>query len=97
MSITHSSIVGAPIQSVFPWFERPGAFSRLSPPWQPVRLHQESASLRDGEAVLALPGGLTWVAQHDADAYDPPFRFADEVARRGIRSLPVASLVQVGG
>lgn len=94
MSITHSSIVGAPIESVFSWFERPGAFSRLSPPWQPARLQQESASLKDGEAVLALPGGLDWVAQHDADAYDPPFSFADTVTRRGIPSLPVASLVR---
>src|SRR5690554_3820531 len=94
MSITHSSIVDAPIDGVFSWFERPGAFARLSPPWQPTRLRQESPSLKDGEAVLALPGGLSWVAEHDADAYDPPFRFADEVTRRGIASLPVASLVR---
>jgi hypothetical protein len=34
------------------------------PPLLPVRVAAEAASLRDGRAVLALPGGLRWVAQH---------------------------------
>jgi uncharacterized protein (TIGR01777 family) len=36
--------------------------------------------LRDGRSVLGLPGGLKWVAQHQPDKYDPPHRFADELA-----------------
>lgn len=94
MSIVHSSVVDASIDEVFEWFSRPGAFTRLSPPWQPARLKTEGTSLKSGEAVLALPGGLTWVAKHDPDAYDPPHCFADRVARSGLRSLPVAVSVR---
>lgn len=57
MGITHSSIVQAPIEDVFAWHTGPGAFSRLSPPRQPVHLRAESDSLNDGEAILALPDG----------------------------------------
>ncbi len=94
MSIMHRSVVNAPVQDVFDWFSRPGAFVRLSPPWQPARIVEESASLFDGEAVLALPGGLTWVARHDPQSYHPPHRFSDQVARRGLSSAPVSWAVR---
>jgi hypothetical protein len=42
-----------------------------------VRVAREAPSVRDGQAVLALPGGLRWVAGHDPAAYDPPRQFAD--------------------
>ena len=48
---------------------------RLTPPWHPVRVLAESGSLRDGQAVLGLPGRVRWVAQHQPDGYDPPRRF----------------------
>src|SRR5690554_2091776 len=94
MSILHSSVVNGQISDVFDWFTRPGAFTRLSPPWQPASLAKESTSLASGEAILSLPGGLTWVARHDPADYDPPHRFADRVARAGLASLPVASFVR---
>ena len=94
MSIRHSSVVQAPVDEVFAWFARPGAFVRLSPPWQPARLRSQSTSLADGCAVLQLPGGLTWVAQHDPEAYAPPHRFADRLVRRGLSSLPVAAVLR---
>jgi len=86
MGITYSSVVDAPISEVFGWHTRPGAITRLSPPWQPVRVGQEATSLRDGRAVLLLPGGVRWVAQHQPDGYNPPHQFVDELAR------PVASV-----
>ncbi|WP_053616531.1 TIGR01777 family oxidoreductase [Nocardiopsis sp. NRRL B-16309] len=79
MVFQRSSVVGAPVDEVFDWHARPGAFARLAPPWQPVHPVAEARSLRDGAAVLALPGGLRWVAAHDPDAYDPPHRFADRL------------------
>ncbi|MEV0764500.1 TIGR01777 family oxidoreductase [Nocardia sp. NPDC050435] len=90
MGIERSSIVSAPLPEVFDWFARPGAFTRLSPPWQPMSLVREADSLADGRAVLRLPGGLRWVARHDRRAFDPPHRFADEVARDGLALLPAA-------
>ncbi len=78
--IVQRSVVHHPLEEVFAWHERPGAFSRLSPPWLPGRLVHEASSLRDGEAVIGLPGGLRWVARHRADGYDPPHSFVDELA-----------------
>lgn len=94
MGLTYSSVVDAPREEVFAWYGRPGAFARLSPPWQPMRLVAEAASLRDGRAELALPGGLRWIAQHQADDYDPPRRFADVLVRGGPASLPAAVAVR---
>lgn len=74
------------MKEVFAWHGRPGAIVRLSPPWQPVRVLSESGSLRDGQAVLGLPGGIKWVAQHQADGYDPPHRFVDELTSQPLRT-----------
>lgn len=88
VGLAHSSIIEAPVEEVFAWHARPGAITRLTPPWQPVRVLAEASSLRDGRAVLGLPGGLRWVAAHQPDSYDPPRQFADELV-----SWPLASVV----
>ena len=77
MGLTYSSVLRAAPDDVFAWHSRPGAITRLMPPWQPVRVVREAPSVRDGQAVLALPGGLRWVAGHDPGSYDPPRQFAD--------------------
>ena len=77
MGFTYSSVVDAELSEVFAWHGRPGAITRLMPPWQPVKVLQEATSLRDGTAVLGLPGGLRWVAAHQPASYDPPHVFAD--------------------
>jgi hypothetical protein len=82
MGLRYSSVVDAPVTEVFAWHERPGALGRLVPPWQPLEVVEEASSLRDGKAVLRMPGGLRWVAQHSA--CDPPHRFVDELV-----SLPL--------
>jgi len=83
MGLRHTSIVEAPLEQVFAWHERPGALRRLAPPWQPIRVIEEAASLRDGKAILRLPGGVRWVAQHSG--YDPPHRFVDELVSLPLR------------
>ncbi|MBF6329524.1 TIGR01777 family oxidoreductase [Nocardia transvalensis] len=94
MSISCSSVVAAPRDEVFAWYERPGAFTRLAPPWQPVDVAAEARSLADGRAVLRLPGGLRWVAQHRSADYDPPRRFVDAIAVDGLASAPAAALLR---
>jgi uncharacterized protein (TIGR01777 family) len=59
-----------------------------------VRVLAESDSLRDGTAVIGLPGGLTWVSRHDPAGYDPPHRFVDAIAADGPASLPVRALLK---
>ncbi len=94
MGLEYSSVVDAAIADVFAWYARPGAFSRLSPPWQPMRMITEAASLRDGRATLALPGGLRWVAVHQPDGYDPPRRFVDTIGGDGLATLPARMAVR---
>jgi uncharacterized protein len=79
MGLTYSSVVDSSPGDVFAWHARPGAMTRLTPPWLPVRVLRETSSLRDGQAVLGLPGGLRWTAVHQPGAYDPPHAFADEL------------------
>ena len=58
MGLVYASVIDAPRSEVFAWHTRPGAFIRLSPPWQPMRVLTEAESLANGRARLALPGGL---------------------------------------
>src|SRR5690349_978181 len=88
MAIDYDSVVDAPLAEVFAWHTRPGAMARLVPPWQPMKVLAETTSLADGRAVLGLPGGLRWVAQHDAGQFEPPHRFADVLSSAGPMSWP---------
>ena len=88
VGIEYESIVDHPLDEVFAWHTRPGAMPRLVPPWQPMTAVTETSSLKDGRAVLGLPGGLRWIAQHDPAGYDPPHRFVDRLSSAGVRSWP---------
>jgi uncharacterized protein (TIGR01777 family) len=88
MGIEHESVVDHPLAEVFAWHARPGAMRRLVPPWQPIKVIAETQSLADGRAVLGLPGGLRWVAQHDPAGYNPPYRFVDDLSSDGPGSWP---------
>jgi len=94
MGLVYSSVIDAPIYQVFDWHTRPGAITRLTPPWQPVRVVTEADSLQHGRSELGLPGGLRWVADHQPDAYDPPRRFVDSIGADGLASLPLRLAVR---
>ncbi|MGI8868732.1 MAG: TIGR01777 family oxidoreductase [Mycobacteriales bacterium] len=80
MTFTWTSVVNAPVTEVFDWHAQPGAIARLMPPWQPVRIVEEASTLYDGRAVLSLPGGLRWIAEHDTAGYERPNQFVDRLA-----------------
>ncbi len=63
MGITAASVVPFPVDEVLAWHGRPGAFSRLLPPWLPLRMIHEPSSLEDGRTVVRLPGGLSLVTR----------------------------------
>lgn len=92
MGIEHSSTVAAPIDEVFAWHGRPGALSRLLPPWMPGRVRAEASSLADGRAELTLPGGLVWIAQHDPAGFEPGRAFVDERVPAGLASAPLGPI-----
>lgn len=88
MGIEYASVVSHPLDEVFAWHTRQGAMRRLVPPWQPMTVVKETDSLADGRAILGLPGGLRWVAQHDPAGYDPPNQFVDVLSSDGLITLP---------
>ncbi|ORB66318.1 TIGR01777 family oxidoreductase [Mycolicibacterium tusciae] len=88
MGIELETVVDHPLAEVFEWHSRIGAMRRLVPPWQPMKVVSEADSLVDGRAVLGLPGGLRWVAQHDPDGYEAGRRFVDVLSSDGPRSWP---------
>jgi uncharacterized protein len=78
---TRSLRVPVPVDALFAWHERDGAFERLSPPWQDVRVLAREGGIRDGATVtlevrtMGVP--TTWhVAHRD---YVPNARFVDEM------------------
>ncbi|MBT8485943.1 MAG: TIGR01777 family oxidoreductase, partial [Phycisphaerae bacterium] len=52
----------------FAWHDRPGAFDRLNPPWDPVTVVQRSDGIRDGAQVTIRvpvgPFGVRWHLEH---------------------------------
>jgi len=92
MMIERSSHVPASSAEVFEWFSRPGAIHRLLPPWLPVKVIQEAASLRDSTAVLGLPGSLRWNAQHQASEFVENRKFVDKLEPEGLRGLPLKAV-----
>lgn len=62
------SRLAAPARAVFDWHARPGAFARLTPPWEHVTLLEERGGIEDGaRKVLRMgrpPFAVRWVAEH---------------------------------
>lgn len=78
LSYTARLSVPVPATELLAWHERPGAFARLTPPWQSVEVeHMEG--IRDGDRAVfrvgAGPVRVRWVAEHsgysDACAREP--------------------------
>jgi ligand-binding SRPBCC domain-containing protein len=61
--------IPASADAVFAWHEAPGAFERLTPPWERVRLLHHVGGIRDGARVVVRVGpwpfGLRWELGHE--------------------------------
>jgi len=84
MIVEHRSTLPASAAEAFAWHARPGAFERLTPPWERVRLVTPHPGLAAGVAVELEVGvgplSTSWVARHTV--VEPPTRFVD-VQERG--------------
>lgn len=71
-------------EALFAWHERPGAFERLSPPWDRPRVLSAEGGIRDGArvrlSVRTGPVRTTWELEHEG--YQAGRQFCD-VMRRG--------------
>jgi uncharacterized protein len=78
--------VSVPVDQLWHWHEQPGAFERLSPPWDDVRVVERSGGLTDGSRVVLdvrpslSPVATRWVVEHRDYLYGTQFR---DVMRSG--------------
>ena len=63
-----ATLLPASAEAVFDWHEAPGAFERLTPPWERVRVVRHAGGIRDGARVSLLVGpwplALRWEMEH---------------------------------
>ncbi len=66
--VERSSTLPVSAEEAFAWHERPGAFERLTPPWERVEVVERTGGIEDGgRATLRVftgPVSLRWVAVH---------------------------------
>jgi hypothetical protein len=62
------TVITASSDAVFDWHEAPGAFQRLTPPGEPVRVIRQEGGIRDGARVSLRVGpwpfSLKWDLEH---------------------------------
>jgi len=77
-TFVHRSRIAAPGERVFQWHELPGAFEKLVPPGERVRMVAQSGGIRDGartELAIGLwPFRLRWIAVHEGYIEQRQFR-----------------------
>lgn len=80
-TFSRSLRVSVPVRDLFAWHERVGAFERLAPPWQTVRVLDRQGGIRDGATVTlevkALGVPTRWQITHRD--YQADAQFVDEM------------------
>lgn len=79
----HRSPLDFPPDVVFAWHSRDGAFERLSPSWQNVRVVEKIGGIEDGSQLTIEirqgPARVRWIARHKN--YQEGQQFVDEQVR----------------
>ncbi|MEQ1911700.1 MAG: SRPBCC family protein [Vicinamibacterales bacterium] len=65
-----STRIPASAEDVFDWHEAPGAFERLTPSWERVRVLRHEGGIRDGARVSLLVGQAPFSLQWDLEHRD---------------------------
>jgi len=53
-TFSRRSRIASPAAALFEWHKRPGAFERLSPPWEKVRVLERSGGIGPGDRLVVL-------------------------------------------
>jgi len=57
------SLMPVPPAELFAWHSRDGAFERLAPPWQDIRVTERNGTIRNGDTItIRLRQGPMWLA-----------------------------------
>jgi uncharacterized protein len=67
-TFVRTTSVSTSAETLFAWHEAPGAFQKLTPPWEPVVLVRHVGGIKDGAQVSvrvgAWPFSLRWDLEH---------------------------------
>lgn len=67
-SFTYRSRINTSVKSLFKWHTRPGAFERLTPPWEFVEVLERTNGIEDGSRVVIRtkigPVPMIWLIEH---------------------------------
>ncbi len=67
-SFTYRSRIRTSAKDLFKWHKQPGAFERLSPPWEDVEVLEKSGGIEDGSRVVIRtkigPVPMIWLIEH---------------------------------
>jgi uncharacterized protein (TIGR01777 family) len=73
------SLLPVAAAEAFAWHERPGAFTRITPPWERVAIVSQRGGIQNGDQLVVRtwvgPFPVIWVADHFD--YQPPRQFRD--------------------
>lgn len=75
------SVFDASPAQVWAFHARPGAFARLMPPWQAMRVDRAQGTLADTTATIRMKQGplwLRWEARHDPAGFIDGVQFVDD-------------------
>lgn len=88
-SFTYRSTIEAPARAVFAYHEHEGAFERLTPPWENVRVVEKEGGIRDGARVVLRVSiaGLELESEHLHSEYRAGEQFRDTQQRGPFRSF----------
>lgn len=70
--------IKAPVEAVFKWHERPGAFERLTPPWEQIDVLEHTGGIKAGATrsfrMKSGPIPIAWHAEHTDYVENEMFR-----------------------
>lgn len=68
LQFSYSSLIDAPVETVWQFHERPDILQQLTPPWQPVEVVRREGGLDVGAItefkIYLGPLPVTWLARH---------------------------------
>ena len=91
MGLKYSSVVDTPLDEIFAWHARPGAITRLMPPWAPVRVERPMFAYRHRQLADDL------AAQARARELSPESLTIAVTGSGGLIGTALTALLSTGG
>ena len=72
--VERTTRIDCPVEEVWQWHTRPGAFERLTPPWEKVRLLERTGGIENADRSAHARGCLVATDRTDCSCRSNPGR-----------------------